>query len=404
MKKLIKIAILCVCLIMSSFGLLACGTTPPDPETGLQITKYKDEDFYTVHGYVDDGETAVLDLQAIAGDDVVIGRIKKGAFSGNSTITELIVPSTVEIIDDGAFSGMRKLQKITIPFVGNTAIADSYIGETEPSTEKSTNAERNFGYVFGTAKYDYSTASTQKYNSNDSNTYYLPLSLREVVIAPANDYTIPAYAFEGNDLIRKITLTEKVVGIGYNAFDGCSVLNNISYIDTQGETQLGLSATLATIGDYAFANTTNLKDSGFKFNAQNAVAKLGKYAFNNAGLNQVELPDNLTELGEGCFSQSKLTAITSNGVSVVGNNAFYACEELVSANFGAVENVGHFAFANCKSLIKFNSATENEIDLTGVVNVCANAFTGLTEEGETLTVKGAPANIVDVMGNTTYNV
>jgi hypothetical protein len=47
-----------------------------------------------------------------------------GAFDGNESLKELIIPTTVEKIDEGAFKGMRKLESLTVPFIGLNAIAD----------------------------------------------------------------------------------------------------------------------------------------------------------------------------------------------------------------------------------------------------------------------------------------
>ena len=372
MKKLLSIILLVLAMAMCSIGLVACGENPNDGETGLLTTKYRSDDFYTVTRFIAEDEETVLDLGAEAKEGEVIGRIKKGAFSGNDTIKELIIPDTVTIIDEGAFAGMEALEKITLPFVGKTAVADAYIGETGEG-EKSVDGERNFGYVFGTARYDYSTSVTQNYNASETATYYLPLTLKEIKINPASDYTLPAYAFNGIRTINKVIFSDEVVRIGEGAFAGCTTLKTVAYLTDTG-VEVGLSSAVTYIGDSAFSGCSALKDKngevGFAFNANNAVTKLGKETFKGAGLNVVNLPSNLTEIGVGCFRESAVTKVTTSATKI-GASAFNGCQDFVS----------------------FNSATDDCIDLTGITDIGNYAFANLNES-VTFTVIGSASDSI----------
>lgn len=376
MKKILISVLLIVAIAMCSIGLVACGGGNGDDVTGLVTVKYSSDDYYTVVKYVAEDDASVLDLGAIAGEGVTIGRIKKGAFSGNNTIKELIVPNTVEKIDSGAFAGMQKLEKITLPFIGETAKADATLGETGAS-DKSVDSKRNFGYVFGTSAYDFGTSVTQNYNATTTETYYLPITLKEVVINPAEDYVIPAYAFNGVTLLRGVTLSEKVVKIGDFAFANCTVLSSVKHIAT--DIEIGLPATVTYLGESAFSGCQNLTSAGFKFNDNNAITELKKETFKGAGLTVITVPSNVTKIGEGCFRESAVTDVTASTSTEIGVSAFNGCQDLV----------------------KFNSTVDGTINLDGFTTVGAFAFANIDS---TFTVVAAPSNSAEIFWNTTYSL
>ena len=165
MKKLVNILLACFMVVALAFGAIACdgtGSKPKDP--GVYASKING--VFTLTQYVDDGETTVVDLAALvsAKYNEELGRIKAGAFDGNKTVKEIIVPNTVTEIDGGAFRGMTALEKLTIPFVGANVLADAFSNETDEAPNKATNEQRNFAYIFGTSKYDGGAKVTKTYN------------------------------------------------------------------------------------------------------------------------------------------------------------------------------------------------------------------------------------------------
>lgn len=227
MKKLINILLACLLVVSLAFGLIACGDG--DGETkdpGVYASKING--VFTLTQYVDDGTTKVVDLGELVEEKygVELGRVKAGAFDGNKTVEEIIVPDSVTEIDGGAFRGMTALTKLTIPFVGANVLADAFSNETDEAPNKATNEQRNFAYVFGTSKYDGGAQVTQTFNSGESGTatYYIPYTLRTVVVAPKTDgYKIPMYAFNGLTLVSNVELSAKVKGIGDKAFASSTI-------------------------------------------------------------------------------------------------------------------------------------------------------------------------------------
>ena len=226
MKKLIHILFACLLVVTTLLGAVACGGDQPQAkEAGVYASKING--VFTLTQYVDDGKTTNVDLGAMVkakyGEDLV--RIKAGAFDGNGTITSLVVPNTVTEIDGGAFRGMTALERITLPFVGANVNADAFSNETDSSADKAVNAERNFGYVFANVRYEGSALINMTYTSGegDTATYYIPYTLKTVVIAPKSEYKVPMFAFNGLTQIATVELSDKVIGIGDKAFANSTI-------------------------------------------------------------------------------------------------------------------------------------------------------------------------------------
>lgn len=347
MKRLFKIfALAALGVAMLAMAAACNGETNRTGETGLLVKRFSGDEYYTVYGYNGgfEGESSVLDIGAYAEEhDIVIGRIQEGAFEDNNTLTEIIVPSTVETIDAGAFRSMRRLEKITLPFVGLNADSDSYLGESADAEDKAVDSERIFCHIFGTEEFEQGAAVTANYGSSTA-TYYLPYTLTEVTVAPAGDYGIPMYAFSGVAQLSKITLGEGVNAIGAFAFENCGVQN------------ITLPSTLKNIYDSAFVGATALRDNGISFEGL-TLEKIGAHAFEATGLTSLAV--NVQTIGEYAFAGSSLRSVTVTGVKEIGAWAFAECEKLEAANVSITVMVGEtlvmgtYAFGDITSDIEY---------------------------------------------------
>ena len=219
MKRLFKIALALALCLVSVMGLLAC-----DSESGKTTKKGMTCTFndgsYTLNRYVGEESVTTLDIGAkfkeAFGEDAVLTKIGTNAFLNDNTLEKVIVPGTVTTISSGAFSRMRKLKEIELPFVGSRLKADAFMNQTGDVVDKATDTERLFGYIFGTEEYEGGAKITI-----NTYTYYIPSSLSKVVINPVNDYEIPMYSFNSLTQVYDIVLGSKVVGIGEYAFAKC---------------------------------------------------------------------------------------------------------------------------------------------------------------------------------------
>ena len=363
MKKFIKtilITVLAVACVFSAFACDSNGGSKKDP--GLYYKVKNGEEFYTVNGYVKEEGVSVLDLGKYNKNGVVIGRIASGAFSGNDSIKELIIPETVTEIAQGAFKNMKKLEKITVPFIGKNADADAFYKETESGHDKSVDLERTFAYFFGTEAYDGGAQIVSDFGDGTATTYYVSPYLEEVTITcnleDREAYNVPMYAFKDVTIIETVNLEGNIKAIGSNAFNGCHALSKIN-----------IPASVENIYSYAFAKTVNLNE-GFSIENGSVLKKIYKNAFEGSKLSSLELPATVTEIADMAFKDSNIKQITlSRDLTVIGAYAFYNCQNLLVVNeskvLGIVKLMNN-AFEACKN---FDADTINKIDTTGSSNV-----------------------------------
>ncbi len=325
-----------------------------------------------------------------------VKKIEKEAVVDLTYIEEIEVGSNIEEIGLGAFSGLTSLKTITLPFTGKKLGA--------------VNGEKSFGYIFGTTSSDGLTSCAQTYNegsSDNSATYYIPTSLKNVTIAgnnadssetkkyilekdeDGNDkivyvdddyagentvytvvlntsvYAVASYSFYNVSMVETVTLAGEIAGIADATFYGCSALKSVS---------LGGAV---RIGANAFNGCTSLKTVDLT-----AVETIGASAFSGCTAlgalaeNGTSQPVTVgaKEIGESAFSGC--TAIDSvvfvSADAKIGDNAFKGCSALRSISFnGANAEIGRFAFSSCDQRLQ-------SVDFTNVKSVGEGAFLGCT--------------------------
>ena len=156
--------------------------------------------------------------------------IKAKAFITNY-LQNIIVGNNVTLIENNAFAHVENLEKIKLPFVGNT---------------KTSTQIKTISCVF-----------SDIYNQNNNcvdNGKYLPASLKEIEIT--NDATISNYAFYGATNIEKITFNSDVVVINSYAFYDCYNLKEITFIGK-----------VSAIKSYAFGKCSNIEKIKVGYNS-----------------------------------------------------------------------------------------------------------------------------------------
>lgn len=175
-------------------------------------------------------------------------------------------------------------------------------------------------------------------------------------------------AFRNNTLIESIELGDSITSIGANAFYNCSKLTSIklpSKLNYVGEAAFQSckaleyvqidSKDLLELPIGAFKYCYNLK----KVVLPDTLEKIGDSAFFNTGLENVELPKNLTTIGESSFaSNDNLIEVKINSnLNSIATQAFYKCKALTNVTFNSnskLESIQDFAFSECDSLEKIN--------------------------------------------------
>lgn len=81
---------------------------------------------------------------------------------------------------------------------------------------------------------------------------------------------------------------------------------------------------------------------------QSGLQKIETYAFNNARIGSISIPDTVTTVKDGAFSYSKLESVVlPSGITSISNSLFEHCTELTEISIpSTVVYIGEAAFAN----------------------------------------------------------
>ncbi len=255
-------------------------------------------------------------------------------------------------ISFNALYGVDMIEKLTLPFLGN-------------SSENSENAY--LSYIFGGKSY------------SDNIT---PQSLSEIKIIGG---CIGDHAFENTPYIEKIELGNYVTGIGGFAFYNCDSLESIVIPDS-----------VITVGASAFEDCDNLLkvkigngvtrisdsmfescDKLYQVEIGSGVKRIDSYAFYSCrNLGNITIPGNVESIGYWSFASSGVSNLTiEDGVKTIETQAFYFAS-LVSVNMGnTVTTIGDMAFSNCSTLIDINIPESVTTIVGGAFEECSELKT-----------------------------
>lgn len=325
--------------------------------------------------------------------------IANSSFVG-SGLTSIVIPNSVTSIENAAFSGCNNLESVAIgsgvATIGKDAFKDC--GNLK-KVEINNNAiaSRKYNWEIGSSVKDIFGSQVEEY------------VLGEDVTA------IGESAFSGCAHLTSFYMSDSVKSIGEKAFRECGKLSSIR-----------MSANVTTIGDFAFymcygltsitipsgmtdieqwtfsgcqlkkveiySNAIVSRDYGWEslasffgheveeFVLGEEITSIGKNAFNSSSVVSINIPQNVTSIGEtafvGCYRLSSIH-IPAN-VTSIGAHAFHDCPSLTSIQ---VEN-GNTVYdsrENCNALIETSTNTilwgcQNTVIPNTVKAIGDNAF------------------------------
>ena len=145
--------------------------------------------------------------------------------------------------------------------------------------------------------------------------------------------------FADNRKLTSVTVPNTVTELQYGAFQSCSNLQSVEF---------AAGSKLQTIGINAFQQCINLSN----INIPESVQEIKAYGFAGCWKLDVELPGELTEIGDSAFYNTNLTDIQiPDSVTEVGVGAFLDCESLEAVTLGkGMEGIPMQIFNGCEQL------------------------------------------------------
>ena len=187
-------------------------------------------------------------------------------------------------------------------------------------------------------------------------------------------------AFYNCKQITSLNFSQNLTFIDKNAFRYCSGLTNIVFDDTTNK---------LTIKDNVFMNCPSLE----RVKLPEGLTSIGLGCFSESGkLREINIPASLENIGQESFNQTSLTSVSmhsSGKLQKISSKLFYKCFNLSSITLCPsiveieaeafaytalttieipfnVSYIGNKCFSNCKSLSSFNvSSTESNLKTFG---------------------------------------
>lgn len=274
------------------------------------------------------GEYAFKDCHSLVGDAndlklklCSLDSIPLGAFSGCSEICDVEFSDELSYIGVYAFRDCSKIESLFLPNTIKRIDASAFSDCTSleafncPTSLESVNANSFSG-----------TPWQEQFIKNGKNEI---LYLGNIALA---------YIFDESCNDVHLDFREGTISIADNF--SCHI-NYGSYVGSEASKgrikKITFPSSLRRIGDSVFGTESN---NGLKY---------------NANITEINLPENLEEIGDYAFSRCELLNAVDfpSSLKHIGKNAFAYCKSFTTLTLpSTIETIGTYAFRNCESLAK----------------------------------------------------
>lgn len=296
-------------------------------------------------------------------DGLPVTALGDALFKGNTTLTALSIPDSVQSVGKELLGGCRSLQILKTPIMGATRTSEQYLAYLFGGTSANLGAFK-VGSVLDTV------ILTGDRTSLDAAAFYSCYRLI-MVLLPDTVKEIGAYAFSGCSSLKYVNMPRDLTVIGDGAFSECTSLRAFTLPDSLERIGLGtfmgckemISLSLPFIGETRETNN----HLGYLFGAQTYTWNAD---FIPASLREVTVRSG--DVANYAFYECEnLYAVTLPAdCTSIGVRAFHGCHALLSLTIpDSVTHIADMAFSDCRWL--------QTIDLgTGVTEIGMQAFMG----------------------------
>jgi hypothetical protein len=247
------------------------------------------------------------------------------------------------------------------------------------------------GNLLNGTGFGYSTAGNTMSIFECNNNFNSAVNIPATMTLDGTTYTVTSLGgFSGHDKLELVYLPNTLIELQSRAFAGCNNLTEVELpeslqtISTEALQactklkELNIPVNVTNISDAAFASCINLEkitvaEGNTKFEVANDCL-IDKQ--NNKLLHALvtgTIPESVTSLGNYCFASLPIRSIAiPDNISVISNNAFSRCEQLVDVTLpSTLTKLDATCFAWCKSLSDI-TLPDGLVDImTYVFDACA---------------------------------
>lgn len=345
--------VLCIGSSLLMLAAVAAGMPVSAEGTGETFTEGK-----LTYEYLEEGGVSLVsvekDVESLvipskAGGESVVS-IGEAALENCAALTDLVIEDGVQKIEAGAFFYCLSLEHIEIPDsvteIGGYAFANCYaLHEIELPPHLKSISEYMFYYNIG---------------------------LEEITLPPETEQ-VGYMSFAGCYSLRAMHLPASLIYFSDTSVVSCIGLTEID-VDPANEIYVTDDAGALTTADGSVFLLYPAGSQAESYTVPDTVEVIAGYSFSGAvKLKQINLPENITAIGAGAFSECRgLESLDYPPLTEIGAGAFADCESLAQFTIPeTVTAIGQNAFYGCSAL------TEIVIP-ESVETVMAWAFAGCT--------------------------
>ncbi|WP_172136712.1 leucine-rich repeat domain-containing protein [Adlercreutzia sp. ZJ473] len=278
--------------------------------------------------------------------------IADGAFSDCASLEIVHVPASVSKVGKSVFAGCGRLESVLVSGVLSEAfdVGDAMLYQS--GAEVSYDCDTQIGAIYA------------KGSDNELTLVNVPTDAASLTVRQGTthlgDNALRGFLNSGG--VFGFESPETLVSIGAHCFEGSSI----------SEADFAQFALLETVGAYAFADCAELRSVSLP----DSTVVVGESAFADCAALRDFAADGLVELAPRTFQRcTALAALSTPNVTVVGDECFYACAQLIyvdpGSNVGELTWVGDRAFSGC---VVFCQNAKQTFDMKSLRHIGAGAF------------------------------